>query len=535
MHLLNEISDFFNEARPRTKSAGIEDIERPGSGQAQRDPDLYGDDRKKPEKSYILNVNPEGEKSSFKAGSVHEIRFNNITPGINRSVYTIYRGLSEQDYNTLRTSSSKVATLITPSTEPEHESDVYYITIPKLKYGERKGVDYTYFVYLEKERVDKLTQEQKDKIKLKLVPIKDIADGLSKRPLTYNTLKDFLSDKNKKRLKVQTPSSKSKPSAKSSGDEDTLDFDLGFLIDDEDADSVDSEQPKEDSPEVKSAKQKAAEFMLDDKVERTFIQLIKNYDISETPATPEQDKKEAKEKVSEMLKRFLDALFSDTSSELEREAVINYNVSKKLEKKPGLFKKLKQEYEKMELLKESLNEGTNIKDESIYDASVKYDGGKSKDAKINGKSLKKLIGSEELVYNKDIPFERVVDDPKRGMVTIKGTVKIAAPVGGSLKLIGRRTPEGEPIMYDPAAKKTDDKKDEPASRTLKTSISGQGVRSYKVPVNMGIKMVDVKPSQLAYKYYIISTEDKNLVHGTNDWAEAKQKASELGDKFKAVT
>ena len=533
MSLVHEIYEFFNEARPRTKNVGVEDIPRPGSGKQQRDPDLYGKEKKV---SSRIDVNPEGLKSEYQAGSVHEIRFNNVTKGVTQKVYTIYRNLSESDYKTLKAIiSPKVVTFVTPSSEPAHELDVYYITIPKMKYGERKGADYTYFVYLKKDAADSLSAEQKSKIKLTLVPIKDIADGLSKRPLDLYTLMSFLTDEQKKRVKREKPSSAPKKTIKSKNDEDFLDIELGFLADIEDEEpELDTDKPAEEEPEsVKAAKKKAAVFMLDDKVERTFTQIIKNYDISATPTATAAEKKEAKDKLSELMKRFMDLLFDMTDDELERKAVIDYSVGQKLDKKPGLYKLIKLAYENMESIKETLNEASTIKDETIYNASVKYDSGKSRDAKIDGKSLKKLIGDQEFVYNKDIPFERVIDDPTRGMVTVKGTVKVAPPEGAKLKLIGRRTPEGEPITYDPAAKEPEEKEKVP-SRSFKTSISGQGVRSYKVPVNMGVKMADVKPSDLAYKYYIIAVDTKEMVHGTNDWAEAKEKAKELGDKFRAV-
>jgi len=514
MALHKEIYDFFKEEeQPKRARRTRDEMEPPSSKK-----------RPRPE------VNPEALKSSFKDGSVHEIVFNNTTKGVTQKAYSIYRKITEEEYNTLKVKlSPKVSTLIQPSSENEHYRDVYYITIPKVFYGARKGAQYTYFIYLTDDVVKSLTSEQKDKIKLSLVPISDIANGLDKRPLDLFTLSSFLSDEKKKKYRVpkQVVSTKAK--------EDPIDIDLGFLADDEFEPEKDT--PEEEPENLKKAKQQAAVFMLDDKVERMFTQIIKNYDITATPSTPEKEKKQAKDTLSDLLKRFMMSLFDMNKDELERKAVIDYSVAKKLEKKPGLYKIIQTSYDNMESIKESyLREDTQIKDEETYKVSVKYGDGKSKDGAMSGKGLKNLIKTDKFVYNQDIPFEKTVDDPRRGMQSIKGFIKILVPPGKERKLtlIGRRTPEGDPIMYDPSSKEPEKKDDGIKYKTFSTSVSGQGARSYKVPVNMGIKMVDVKPSQLSYKYYIIDTDSKEMVHGSNDWKETKEKAASLGDKFKAV-
>lgn len=539
MGLYKEIYDFLKEARPRTKSLGIEDIPRTGSGRQQRDTDLYGKGKKV---SSRLGINPEGLKSSYKPGSVHEIRFNNVTKGLNQEAYTIYRNISEEEYKTLKSHvNPKVIPLVIPSNETNHEIDVYYITMPKVKYGQRAGADYTYFVRLKKEVVDALTDEQKNKIKLKLIPVEDISKGISNRPLDLYTLMSFLTDDQKKKIVRKKFTSKPKQSVYSQDDAESLDIDLGFIADldyddEEDEFDVKSDKPEEDPENIKKIKQQAAVFMLDDKVERVFTQIIKNYDTSETPSVSQKEKKEAKDKMSDLIKRFVDLLFDMTTSEPERGAVIDYNVKQKLEKKPAIYKLIKVAYENMESIRENLSEDTQIKDEEKYRVSVKYSSGKTTDGTMTGKTLKSLIGSEEFVYDRDIPFEKVVDDPQRGMQTIKGTLKVSLPLQPGkerkLALIGRRTPEGEPIYGDPAKKEP--KKDKGAFKTFSTSISGQGARSYKVPVNMGVKMADVKPNQLRYKYYIINDKTKELVNGSDDWKETKEKAKTLGSDFLAI-
>lgn len=538
MSLYTEIYNFFNEGRPRTTNKGVEDIERPGSGRRQRDTDLYGKDKKVTSR---LGVNPEGLKSTYKPGAVHEIRFNNVTKGVAQAVYTIYRSLSEEDYKVIKSHiNPKVIPLVIPSNEENHEIDVYYITIPKMKYGKREGAAYTYFVRLKKDAVASLTDEQKNKIKLKLIPLKDISAGIDKRPLDLYTLMSFLTDEQKNKILKKRKTPEPKKSADSQNDAELLDIDLGFLadmgFDDEDDFDIDLDTPKEDPEEIKKAKQQAASFMLDDKVERVFTQIIKNYDVAQTPSTPQKEKKEANDKYSDMIKRFTDLLFDMTKNKLERESVIDYTVKQKLEKKPGLYKLIKVSYENMKSIKESLRENTQINDEEKYKVSVKYDNGRATDGTMTGKSLKTLIASKEFVYNKDIPFEKVVDDPKRGMQSVKGTLKIMTPIKPdkerNLVLKGRRTPEGDPIYGDPSKKEpTKDKGD---FKTLRTHVSGQGGRSYKVPVNMGVKMADIKPNQLRYKYYVINDKTKDLVNGSDDWKETKEKAKNLGPDFLAV-
>jgi hypothetical protein len=599
--LYTEIYDFFNEARPRTKNAGIEDIDRPGTGRLQRDVVVQGD-RKKPSKSYSINFNPEGLKSSYKPGSVHEIKFTTLgQTDQKREARTIYRTISEKDFKDLTQNvNPKVLTLVTPSSENNHDKDIYYITIPKVKYGTRTGKDFTYFIYTKSEYLDKLTPEERDKIKIKQVPIKDISDGVTTRNLKAEELKTFLSDKNKEKLKKTKP----KDTPKYNDEAETLDIDLSLLIDDDDFEDVPEEKP-EDSPEVKASKQQAAEFMLDDKVDRIFVQIIKNYDITKTTSATSTEKQAAKEKLSELLKRFLDSLFDFTNNPQDRKYVVDYNVKNKLQQKPGLYTMIKTSYDNMESLKENYmikeeiskqeyflvptntekgkllkkvftsnpsfkkanyegeegfiksfdvdqiekiekTSGDGLKpivvyktnkatapevapEEKEYKIGTVIDGGKENINILSGNKILKLIRLNP--QNKDITFKELeankpyefteklsVGPARKGVITVK-----------SLSPVGERGKRTEFITIDNKEKEKTAKKDKPEMKSVK-----QMGRWMNVPVNMGVKMADVKPSQLSFKYYVINVDNKEIVNGSDDWAETKKMAQEMGSGYEAV-
>ena len=601
MSLYTEIYDFFNEARPRTKNAGIEDIDRPGTGRLQRDVVVQGD-RKKPSKSYSINFNPEGLKSSYKPGSVHEIKFTTLgQTDQKREARTIYRTISEKDFKDLTQNvNPKVLTLVTPSSENNHDKDIYYITIPKVKYGTRTGKDFTYFIYTKSEYLDKLTPEERDKIKIKQVPIKDISDGVTTRNLKAEELKTFLSDKNKEKLKKTKP----KDTPKYNDEAETLDIDLSLLIDDDDFEDVPEEKP-EDSPEVKASKQQAAEFMLDDKVDRIFVQIIKNYDITKTTSATSTEKQAAKEKLSELLKRFLDSLFDFTNNPQDRKYVVDYNVKNKLQQKPGLYTMIKTSYDNMESLKENYmikeeiskqeyflvptntekgkllkkvftsnpsfkkanyegeegfiksfdvdqiekiekTSGDGLKpivvyktnkatapevapEEKEYKIGTVIDGGKENINILSGNKILKLIRLNP--QNKDITFKELeankpyefteklsVGPARKGVITVK-----------SLSPVGERGKRTEFITIDNKEKEKTAKKDKPEMKSVK-----QMGRWMNVPVNMGVKMADVKPSQLSFKYYVINVDNKEIVNGSDDWAETKKMAQEMGSGYEAV-
>ena len=156
MSLYTEIYDFFNEARPRTKSAGIEDIKRGPVGQG-----TSKGDRPRPytakEKLKTLEL-PQTGPSKFEEGAVHEISFipekpkvvnprkspeekkaktdSQIYKSVQEGVYyTIYRKLTEAEYKKIK--SSPYTNTIYPSNQPEHIKDLYYINFPLPLYGSR--------------------------------------------------------------------------------------------------------------------------------------------------------------------------------------------------------------------------------------------------------------------------------------------------------------------------------------------------------------------------------------------------------------
>ena len=156
----------------------------------------------------LTNLNPNQEKSSYKQGSVHKIVFNTVRYGrFERSVYTIYRKISENEFKN-KNQNSSVQVLITPSDKEEHDQDVYYISIPKKVYDIRRGSDITYIMLMSKNKFGSLTSEEKEKLKIKLVPFEDISKGIQKTPkLSDEELKNFLVS-NEKKLKVFTKATK---------------------------------------------------------------------------------------------------------------------------------------------------------------------------------------------------------------------------------------------------------------------------------------------------------------------------------------
>lgn len=156
MSLNEQIYDFFNEARPRTKSAGVEDIERRPVGQGKSK-----GDRPRPynakEKLKKVQLPQEG-RSLFKEGYVHEISFIPAEPKvisprknpeekkaassqIDRSAqksiyYTIFRKITQEEFNKIR--KSPYSNTIYPTIdEPEHFKDLYYVNFPLPLYGSR--------------------------------------------------------------------------------------------------------------------------------------------------------------------------------------------------------------------------------------------------------------------------------------------------------------------------------------------------------------------------------------------------------------
>lgn len=713
MGLQSEIYDFFNEARPRTKNAGVEDIERTGTGRKQRDFDFDSGYKERVVKKYEIttitdkgveksttlppfeilqiiksnpdnkdikfedikvgekykyfkktpggvekkgeiilksktpketavktdpqkkarsidtNVNPEGLKSYYlkSPGAVHEISFNNVTKGVRQKVYTIYRTITEQEYKTLgKDINSKVSIYVEPSDESNHYKDVYYITIPKYKYGSRSGADYTYFMWVKEDVVKGLTKEQKDKLKLVLVPIKDISEGIDKRPLDLYTFMTFLSDKEKEKLK-KTRSTKISNDDK----EEPLDVDLSFLSDEEPdmGEPSDEEIPEPEVPKTvdagdkfsKEDKAAASGFVLDN--DRMLDKIKSNYS------------RQAKKDTGDAIRVLIDKLYNSLGKESERDAAIEYIIKNRLDKdnKGDLYKMIKLIYDNMKSLKESsfLNEeearkkyliktipgskldGTlinskvakkNIDDKgeiatgeyiiSLTDTQVrnfksakglesgfksiedykeepkaskdkpvdeptiakadegpKYkvgltiDGGKENVADMSVGQILKFVKSDP--DNKDIAFEDIevgvplqfnqkmsVGPVRKGSIVLKSK----SPVGQKSDLTKvlttfRSEPGKEKATQDKV------KAEKPEMKTVK-----QMGRFISVPVNMGVKMATINPSDLTYKYYIVDKNDTEKYPngrllrdadggplGTDDRVEAMEIAKKMGPGY----
>jgi hypothetical protein len=607
-----------------------------------------------PKKKNTLNVNPKGLKSFYKPGSVHEIAFNNVTKGVRQRVYTVYRSITEQEYSILQKNKNlKVVIFVTPSTESNHARDLYYITIPKVKYGTRSGIDYTYFIYLKEDVVKGLTTEQKDKIKLVLVPIKDISEGIDKRPLDLYTFTTFLSDKEKEKLK------KTKPATSSTDDiEEPLDVDLSFLSDDE----PDTEEPSDEEmpePEVpktvdagdkfsKEDKLAASGFVLDN--DRILDKIRNNYDKSKTPTLPDAEKKKSKEELGNSIKTLVDKIYNSLEKESERDAAVEYIIKNRLEKdnKGTLYNMIKLIYDNMKSLKESsfLKEeearkkylikttpGTKLDDTlagskvvkkniddngevargeyivSLTDTQVRnFKSAKglesgfksiedykekpkaSKEVPVDEPSIAKADkgpkykvgltidgGKENVAYmsvgqifkfvksdpdNKDISFEDIevgvplqfsqkmsVGPVRKGSIVLKSKIPVGQKGSRTMfaDLVFRSDVEKEKAKQDKSDKRDADKKifilkAKAYKPEMKTVV--QMGRTISVPVNMGVNMATVNPSDLIYKYYIVDKSDtENYPNGrllrdangkplgTDDRLEAMEIAKKMGSGY----
>lgn len=626
MGLYTEIYDFFNEAEgePEKRKRRTRD---------EMDPP------KKASKSYGLNINPEGLKSSYKPGSVHEIKFNNLTKGIRQRIYTIYRVISEQDFKDLKQNANpKVSTLVVPSPEGNHSIDVYYITIPKARFGRRTGADHTYYIYLKDDVVKGLTSEQKDKIKLVLVPIKDISDGLTKRPMDLFTFSSFLTDKEKQKLKRTKPAPTS-----SSDEEEPLDVDLSFLSDDEIdmGEPSDEEIPEPEAPKTtdtadqfsKEDKSAASGFVLDN--DRILDKIKNNYNLSKTTSLPDAEKKKAKEELGKAVKTLIEKMFDSLKKESERDAAVEYTIKSRLEKdnKGELYKNIKNTYDIMKSLKESsfLKEeearkkylikttpGSKLDDTlvsskvakknlddkgevargeyiiSLTDTQVrnfksakglesgfksiedyKEEPKASKGAPVDEPSIAKadqgpmykvgltIDGGKEIVTdmsagqvlkfvksdpdNKDVSFEDIeVGVPFQFSQKLSvGPVRKGSIVLKSKTAVGQKSDRTKVLTTFKSAPekgkqdKTVDKAEKPEMKSVK-----QMGRFISVPVNMGVKMASINPSDLTNKYYIVDKSNSEKYPngrllrdadgkplGTDDRVEAKEIAKKMGPDY----
>ena len=620
------------------------------------------------DKKDIARVNPEGLKSIYKPGAVHEIVFNNITKGVKQKAYTIYRNITEQEYKILNNKklNLKVKRDISPSEESNHFKDVYYITIPKYKYGTRSGADYTYFIYLKEEVVKDLTSEQKNKLKLVLIPIKDISEGITKRPLDLYTLMTFLSDKDKEKVKKK----KTKP-APSSDEEEPLDIDLSFLSDDEFFDDeFDIEEPPDEeipepaqvrkNPQVpktidagdnfsKEDKAAASGFVIDS--DRILDKIRNNYDKSKTPSLPVAEKKKAKEELGNAIKTLVDKLYNSLQKESERDAAVEYVIKNRLDKdnKASLYNMIKIIYDNMKSLKEifflkeeevrkkylvKTDPGTNgdntllnskvakrnkddkgefIKNEYILNLTDKQAkdlrsrnalelGYKSVDdyiedpkddkkepktdkkAPVDNKSIAKadkgpkykvgltIDGGKEIVTdmsagqiikfinsdpnNKDIEFKDVevgvpikfnqklsVGPDRKGSIVLKSKTPLGQKSARTeFETIFKSDTDKQKAKQDKDNEKAAKEKAKADKPEMKSVV--QMGRTISVPVNMGVKMATINPSDLTYRYYIVDKNDTKKYPngrllrdangnplGTDNRTEAMEIARKMGSGY----
>ena len=318
-----------------------------------------GAEQKVKKKDYsTAKVNPEALKSSYKEGSVHEIQFNTLTYGrYTRKTYKIYRKISEEEYIDIkRNHNRKVVFFIDPTEEQEHKKDLYYITIPRKRYGVRIGAPIRYTVYLTKKAFDDLSSEEKDKLKITLVPLKDMSDGISKTPpLSVIGVSEYLKDDPEKLKKFDFQYSKKIKDSEEDSEPQALDIDLSFLVSG-DMSGFDQEVPEED--DIKAAK---TFLKIDGDV--LYGRMIRFY-TTKKKAVEEKDKKVEKEYDGYLIntvKDFIALLFDKLKDEQQRKALINKVLKDKItaDKKLGLYNNIKIAYDNMESLNESiLNEET---------------------------------------------------------------------------------------------------------------------------------------------------------------------------------
>lgn len=147
-------------------------------------------------------------KSSYEPGKVHAISFKTMEPDASkktglhpRKMITIYRKISDQEYNSLK--SARIFFNIKPSDESEHSEDVYNVVIPKELYGSRQGKPHDYFVYIPLDQVNRMSEDDKKRLRLELVPLSQIKDvGIGRKQITNDDVKNFLANVDKKVRRV---------------------------------------------------------------------------------------------------------------------------------------------------------------------------------------------------------------------------------------------------------------------------------------------------------------------------------------------
>lgn len=195
MNLLNEISDFFNEARPsgtRTVNKDVKDIIKGRFVMKGDDPeDIRNKEnprrarRAAPEKQNIEQLPTEKQGiSSFENGKVHEIIFKNKFRGQPRKFFTLYRNISEEDYKKIKREFD-ISPKVFPSDKEEHFEDIYYLT-PEMGISiEKQG----FFTLSKKQLKDVQDKYPEYTEKLKTVSMEDILKGVNLRYYTIDAIK----------------------------------------------------------------------------------------------------------------------------------------------------------------------------------------------------------------------------------------------------------------------------------------------------------------------------------------------------------
>jgi len=254
-------------------------------------------------------------KSSYEPGKVHEISFKMMRPNVSKAtglhpekLVTIYRKISEQEYNTLK--KARIFFNVVPSDDSEHEMDVYNIEVPKELYGSRKGPIHGYFVYSSKEQINALSAENKNKLKLELVPLTQIVEkAIGRTQMTNNDVKSFLVSSERRLKQKKTTAFKSAVADK---EEDLT-----------------AEDRKE-----------ASKFTTKDDVDRLFNKAISLYDKFSKNANPI-----AKEMFYDVMDEYFKKLGEFTDDPYIMAAVLDL-IKPKLSSKTGLFKKFVDYFDK---------------------------------------------------------------------------------------------------------------------------------------------------------------------------------------------
>lgn len=260
-------------------------------------------------------------KSSYEPGKVHEISFKAMRPDASKAtglhpskLVTIYRKLSEQEYNKLRT--ARIYFNVVPSDAAEHEMDVYNIEVPKELYGSRKGPMHNYFIYSSKEQINALSPENKAKLKLELVPLTQLIEkGIGRTQMTNNDVKSFLVSA-ERRLK-QKKTTYTKPA-----------------VADKEEDDFTAEDRKE-----------ASKFTTQNDVDKLFNKAISSYNNFKDPKSPNFGKAVAKEMFFDVMDEYFKKLGEFTDDPYIMAAVLDL-IEPKLAGKMGLFKQFVDYFDK---------------------------------------------------------------------------------------------------------------------------------------------------------------------------------------------